>query len=247
MTVSVREKAPVMILVRPQMGENIGALARAMKNFGLSEMRIVAPRDGWPNPKAMEMAVAAADILERAQIFDSLPEAVADLHRVYASTAQKREMMKDILPVREGMEHAGRDIASGQRVGILFGPERSGLWNEDVALADAILTIPTSPDFSSLNIAQAAVVIAYEWWMASEARLPFEITEEIPATRAQIEGFLNHLNIELEEGGYFPVPEKRPSMQRNLANLFLKARLTSQEVQSLRGVIRALAGRRPAK
>ena len=240
--------APAVILVRPQLGENIGAAARAMKNFGFGDMRIVAPRDGWPNPAAEAMAVGAVDVLEAARFYDTAAEAVADLELVWATTARRRYMLKPVLTPRRAIEDMRAATAGGQRCGILFGPERTGLENDEVALADAMLRVPTAPGFASLNLAQAVLLIGYEWFQ-HEADLP---EEEIRkgrtelASKGEVEGFFEHLIGELDTCGFLRNAQQRPSMIVNLRNIFLRAGLYEQEVRTLRGVITCLVhGRRP--
>lgn len=235
---------PILILVNPQMGENIGAVARAMMNFGLGELRLVAPRDGWPNPAAEAMAAHGLPIIESAKVFATTREAIADLHYIYASTARDRRMLKPQLAPRE----AAQDIIQRdrQKTGILFGPERSGLTNDDIALAHAILTIPTDEKNSSLNIAQSAVIIAYEYWLCHSRR-----SERLhaasddghlpPADAGTLNIFFDHLEAALDETHFFKVEEKKPRMWRNLRTALLRAEFTEAEVQSLHGVISALA------
>lgn len=240
--------APAVILVRPQLGENIGAAARAMKNFGLSDMRIVAPRDGWPNSAATMMAVGAVDVLEAARFFDTTAEAVADLEKVWATTARRRYMLKPVLTPRRAIDDMRAAVGEGHRCGILFGPERTGLENEEIALADAMLRVPASPGFTSLNLAQAVLLIGYEWFQ-HEAELPEEEMRKGRtelATKGEIEGFFEHLIGELDTCGFLRNKQQRPSMIVNLRNIFLRANLHEQEVRTLRGVITCLVhGRRP--
>lgn len=233
---------PTIILIRPQMGENIGAVARAMKNFGLSELRIVAPRDGWPNPAAEAMAAGGEEIVKSAKLYATTGEALADLHYVYASTARDRRLQKPQLEPRAAIGDVTEKTGQGQKVGLLFGPERSGLDNEDIALAHAIITIPTSPDYPSLNLGQSAVVLGYEWWCAQQGEQAGQKTEtsEPPATQAEIHGLFDHLEQTLDKTYFFKRDEKKPRMWRNLRTTLLKAGFSSQEVHSLRGAIAAL-------
>jgi tRNA/rRNA methyltransferase len=245
---------PVVVLVEPQLGENIGAAARAMWNFALSDLRLVAPRDGWPSDKAVAMASGATPVLDRVRVFDSVEEAVADLHFVYATTARPRDMLKGVeSPAAAATAMAAR-AARGERVGVLFGRERAGLTNEEVALADAVLTFPTNPEFSSLNIAQAVLIVGYAWFTATSGGEvgTVETAERAagdggprgqPATREEIFALFEHLEGELDAVGFFKPPEKRPAMVRNLRNLLHRAGLMEQDVRSLRGVVAAL-GRR---
>lgn len=240
---------PILILVTPQLGENIGAAARAAKNFGLSELRLVSPRGGWPHPrhtrKAMDMASGAGEIVEAAQAYHVTAEAVADLHVTYAATARPRYMIKPVLTPREAAARMAIECAEGKKVGILFGPERTGLVNEDVQRADVIVTIPTNPDYSSLNVAQSLVLLCYEWFQArhlpESQGIPYG--KAIPATKEEVEGLLNHLVGELDQHDYFKAADKKPGIVQNIANLFIRAGLTDQEVRTLRGIIRALVWR----
>lgn len=234
---------PTIILINPQMGENIGAVARAMMNFGLRELRIVNPRDGWPNAAAEAMAAHGVEIIHAAKIYPTTREAVADLHYVYASTARDRRLNKPLLDPREAMVEAAERRGAEQKVGILFGPERTGLENEDIALAQAIVTVPTDPDHASLNLAQCAVLLGYEWWMAQGiAREPqtSDKWQGTPAEQHEINLFFDHLEAALDESYFFKRDEKKPRMWRNLRATFLKAGLSSQEVNSLRGMVAAL-------
>ncbi|PQA89119.1 RNA methyltransferase [Hyphococcus luteus] len=233
--------APLFVLVEPQMGENIGAAARAMLNFGISGLRLVNPRDGWPNEKAGAMAAGATLVVDRARVFETTREALADCNYVLATTARSREALLPVLaPAAAGAELKSR-IDRGERCAVLFGGERSGLANDDVMRADAIVSIPVNPAFASLNLAQAALIIAYEWAKA-EGRTapPSELEATLPASRENFERFVAHLVGELEKTGYFFPEEKRPNMERNLKVAFMRAGLTEGEVRSLRGVIKAL-------
>jgi len=239
---------PVVILVRPQLGENIGAAARAMKNFGLTEMRLVAPRDGWPNPVAEAMAVGAVDVLERAGLYDTAAEAVVDLVHVWATTARRRYMLKPVVTPRRAVEDMRAAEAAGEPCGLLFGPERTGLENDELALADAMLRVPTVPDYASLNLAQAVLLVGYEWFQHETALPEVEIRKgrTRPATKGEMEGFFEQLVGELDTCGFLRNAQQRPSMIVNLRNTFLRANLYEQEVRTLRGVITCLVhGRRP--
>lgn len=236
---------PSIILVRPQMGENIGAAARAMSNFGLTELRLVAPRDGWPNPKAYEVAAGGRAVLEAAQIFTSTAEALAGIHTAYATTARPRDMMKPVALCHEAIQSILLKARHGQRCAILFGPERTGLINDDVALCDSILTIPTATDNPSLNMAQAAVVAGYEWARASQLGMDEnwdkkDRDQEIPATKEELQSFFDHLEPSLEAVEFFKSPDHKPVMWRNLRNYFVRSTPTSQDVRTLHGIIRAL-------
>jgi tRNA/rRNA methyltransferase len=243
---------PAIILVAPQLGENIGTTARAMWNCGLSDLRLVAPRDGWPNEKAVAAASGANVVLERARVFDTTAEAVADLPRLYATTARPRDMVKPVFTPRGLAGQMRADFARGDRVGLLFGAERSGLVNEDVMRAYGIVTVPLNPGFTSLNLAQAVLLIGYEWYTSVDATPPgvLEIGEGTPATAAEVDALLDHLDQELDKAEYYRELNLRPTMQKNLHNVFRRAHMTEQEVRSFRGVVARLAqwrGRRPPK
>ncbi len=229
---------PVVVLVRPQLGENIGAAARAMLNFGLTEMRLVAPRDGWPSERARATASRADLVLDRATVHDTTVEAIGDLELVLATTARERDMSKPVLRPREAAARLREAQAAGRRAGILFGGERAGLDNDDVARAAAIIEVATNPAFSSLNLAQAVLLIGHEWFQA-DAEAPAE-SQARPATAAELENFYLRLEAGLDAGGFLKPPEKRPSMVRNIRNIFSRADLSEQEVRTLHGIVSAL-------
>lgn len=232
---------PVIVLVRPQLGENIGKAARAMLNFGLTDLRLVAPRDGWPNPSAGPAASGADAVLERAQVFDNVADAVADCGHVYATTVRKRGITKPV----ETPEQAARAIhTAGHRSAILFGPERSGLETDDVALARTIITVPINPDFGSLNLAQAVILVAYEWSKGMALALPPETDLPPPAPQDELEGMIGQLETMLEEANFFFPPDRVPATRRTLRTLLTKPGWSSQEVRTLRGVLSALAGQK---
>jgi tRNA/rRNA methyltransferase len=231
-------EGPVFVLVQPQMGENIGAAARAMWNFGLRRMRLVAPRDGWPNPAAVAMASGAGGLLDEAQLFATTADAVADCATIYATTARPREMTKRVLTPEAAMAEARGIAAGGGRVAVLFGPERAGLGNEDVVLADAIVSVPVNPAFGSLNLSQCVLLAAYEWRRQGEG-IPPEEPER--AESGDVGRLLGHLTTELDAAGFFFPEHKRAAMTANLHNLFRRAPLTDQDVRTLWGVVRALA------
>ena len=235
---------PVAILVEPQLGENIGAAARAMWNFGLDRMRIVAPRDGWPNPKAVAMASGAGRLLDEARIFDDTAAATQDLHVLYATTARPRELTKRVLTPEAAMREAAGLIARGDRVGILYGRERTGLENADITRASAVVTVPVNPAFPSLNLAQCVLLMSYEWQRVHDTRPAEDLSTGRThlAEQGEVSRMVAHLIAALDGTGFFHPPEKRPSMQANLENLFRRNPLTEQEVRTLHGVIRALAG-----
>ena len=234
--------APSIVLSEPQLGENIGAAARAMANFGLSDLRLVSPRDGWPNEKADAMAANAAYVVEGARIFPSVEAAVAELTFVLAATARDRAMAKPILTPAEAAIRLRAMAASGHPSAVLFGGERSGLTNDEVALADAVITIPTSPGFSSLNLGQAVLLVGYEWFKAGDVTAAERIDHGLaqPATREELFRLFEHLEEELEKSGFLYPPGNRPGMIRTLRSILHRAQLTDQEVRTLRGVIVAL-------
>lgn len=230
-------RAPVIVLVRPQLGENIGKAARAMLNFGLTEMRLVTPRDGWPNPAAGPAAAGADMVLARARVYGSTAEAVADCAQVYATTVRKRGVTKPVVTP----EQAARAIAAQEgRSAILFGPERSGLETDDVALARAILTVPVNPEFGSLNLAQAVILCAYEW--SRHRTLPLPTEEELlpPAAQAELDGLIAHFERLLEPKGYFLPPSRTSATRRTLRGMLTKPGWNHLEVRTLRGVLSSL-------
>jgi tRNA/rRNA methyltransferase len=234
---------PVVILVGTQLGENIGAAARAMLNFGLSEMRLVAPRDGWPNEDATAMAAGAAPVLETIQVYDTTAEAVADLRYVMAATARRRELEIPVCSTQDaGVVFRGWQ-AQGHRSGILFGPEKAGLTNDDVVLADKIVTYPINPAFQSLNLAQAVGVFAYIWASSEGTELPeiFTQDENPPAKRDDLIRMFEHFEDELQASGFFYPPQKKALMVRNIRAPFIRAKMTEQEVRTMRGMIKTLA------
>jgi tRNA/rRNA methyltransferase len=235
--------APVIILVRPQLGENIGMAARAMLNCGLSELRLVSPRDGWPNPKAQRAASGADIVLDEAQVFDSVAEAVADLQRVVATSARTRELVQRIVTARQAAAEVRGWIGQGERVGILFGPERTGLENDDAVHADTALTIPLNPQFSSLNVAQAVLLVAYEWIASADATPAERLAEHAtrPATKDEQQNLFDHLERALDQSGFLRHKEMRPAMINNLRALLQRANMTEQEVRTFHGVIKFLS------
>ncbi|MEE9271974.1 MAG: RNA methyltransferase [Robiginitomaculum sp.] len=234
---------PVIILVNPQMGENIGTAARGMLNFGLSELRIVNPRDGWPSAPAISLAAGAINVLENAKVFETTAEAVVDLKYIMAATARVRELKIPVLGTQEAGAQYRAWQSQGQRTGVLFGPEKSGLKNDDIVLCDSILTYPVNPAFQSLNLGQAVSVFAYIW-AASENTAPPELFEEnigMPADRGDLIRMFEHLEDELEKSGFFYPPEKRTLMAQNIRAPFTRAKMTEQEVRTMRGMIKAIA------
>lgn len=229
---------PVIVLVRPQLGENIGKAARAMLNFGLTELRLVAPRDGWPNPQAGPAASGADVVLEQARVFDSVAEAVADCAHVYATTVRKRGVTKPVVTPEAAAAAIHSDTA---RAAILFGPERSGLETDDVALARTIVTVPINPEFGSLNLAQAVILVAYEWSKGVALASPPEVELNPPASQFELDGMIAQLDAMLDEAGYFFPPDRTVATRRMLRTLLTKPAWSSQEVRTVRGVLSALA------
>ena len=236
------QRQPYFVLVRPQMGENIGASARAMWNFGLEQMRVVAPRDGWPSTRAVAMASGAGRLLDAAQHFDGVSQAVGDTSFVFATTARGRGLTKPILAPEEAMRQAAEKIAQGQKVAVLFGPERAGLENEDIAGANALISVPVNPDFPSLNLAQCVLLMAYEWRRAQGqvelARMELEKTQWAEAI--EVEKLAQHYEERLEDAGFFFHEAKAPGMKVNLRNMWSRFSLTRADVQMLHGVLRQL-------
>jgi tRNA/rRNA methyltransferase len=241
--------APAIVLVRPQLGENIGKAARAMLNFGLTDLRLVSPRDGWPNPSAGPAASGADIVLEKAQVFDTVADAVADCPFVYATTVRKRGL---VVPVVSPEEAAGEIRAHDGASAILFGAERSGLETDEVAIAGKIVTVAVNPEFRSLNLAQAVILIAYEWSKGAALAVPTEGEEREPrAPQAHLEGLIGQLFDALEVADYFHPPDRTAATKNTLRTILTKADWSTREVQAMRGVIRALAeprqSRRPRK
>jgi tRNA/rRNA methyltransferase len=254
---------PTIILIRPQMGENIGAAARAMANFGLHDLRLVAPRDGWPNVKANNTSGHAEFVIEQAKLFATTAEAVADLQFTLATTARDRTMAKPSYGPEEAIAALRDHTAKHSRTGILFGPERTGLETEDLISADAILTFPTDPRCASLNLSHAVGLVAYEWsrlssrsrsapgsaqaspctdpGVATQTGMTL-ITDHIPATKAELEGFFTHLESALDARDYWKSADKKPYMWRNIRTTLTRAGMSAQETQTWRGIIRALMG-----
>jgi tRNA/rRNA methyltransferase len=228
---------PVIVLVRPQLGQNIGKAARAMLNFGLTELRLVAPRDGWPNPDAGPSASGADVVLEQAGVFVTVADAIADCSLVFASTVRRRDL---IMPVVDPSEMAEQITQSSERCAILFGPERSGLETEEVALANSIVTVPINPDFASLNLAQAVILLAYEWSKHSSLAQPPAKDLEPPAPHGDLEGLIRQLDEELVAKGYFHPPARTQATRNTIRTIFTKTGWSSREVKAVRGIIRAL-------
>ncbi|BDW99851.1 RNA methyltransferase [Maricaulis maris] len=230
---------PAFILHTPQLGENIGAAARVMGNFGLPELIVVDPRDGWPNDKAVTMS-AGSPVLGNARVEYRLGDAIHDHTRLYATTARPRGMEKPVMTAREAVSDMKAAIASGERIAVMFGGEKSGLPNEAVNMADVIITLPVDRSFSSLNLAQAVAVLAYEWTAGEGAPAEFEPVSDV-AKREDLERMFEHFEYELDRAGFFHPPSKTPLMVQNLRNAFIRGRWTEQEVRTFRGAVKALA------
>jgi len=239
--------SPVVILVRPQLAENIGTAARAMANGGLFHLRLVAPRDGWPSDKAWRASSGADSILNAATVHPTVADAIADLNRVFATCPRPRHIVKQVLTARGAATELRAVCARGLRAGVLFGPERAGLDNDDMACADALIRYPLNPAFMSLNLAQAVLVVAYEWWLVEDATPPARLmtNETRVATKGKLENFLAHLADELDACGFLRNAPKRPGMVRNIRHLFQRGEVTEQELRTLHGIVTELArGRR---
>jgi len=244
--------APVIILVGPQLGENIGMCARAMLNCGVTELRIVKPRDGWPNPAAVSAASGAIAVLENAKIFNTTAEALHDLEFVLATTARNRGIVKDIYTAEAGVKLIHQhNVGRVQKCGIMFGPERTGLENDDIALASATLSIPLNPGFSSLNLAQAVLLVCYTWLACDNPYKTAEVETEMGgtqlATKAEVENLMEHLVEDLESGGFFRSAEQKPTITRNIRNFFFRAGMTAQDVRTMHGIFTCMTGRRNRK
>ncbi|HEY6981797.1 RNA methyltransferase [Reyranella sp.] len=235
--------APLIVMVRPQLGENIGMAARAMLNCGLSALRLVGPRDGWPNERAWRAASGADVVLDEARVFETVGEAVADLEHVVATTARNRELVQRIVTARQAALDMRGWIARGRKVGILFGPERTGLSNDDMVHADTALTIPLNPQFSSLNVAQAVLIVAYEWAAANDATLAERLADHAtrPASKEELQNLFDHLERALDQSGFLRHEAMRPSMVLNLRALLQRAAMTEQEARTFHGVIKFLS------
>ena len=239
----VERPGPCVILVEPQLADNIGAAARAMANFGLTRLRLVKPREGWPAERAYVVASGAHRILDEAQVYESVEAAIGDLNYVFATTARAHDQAKPVCDAGEAARIASGKVAAGEAVGVMFGRERNGLENDEVALADQIITLPVNPAFASLNLAQAVVIVTYEWFkLASGAELPFGMPQKSQAApRQQLLAFFANLERELEKVEFFRPPDKRETMQINLRNIFSRMQPTQQDIQTLSGVIMAIA------
>jgi tRNA/rRNA methyltransferase len=237
---------PTVILVEPQLGENIGAAARAMLNCGLTDLRIVRPRDGWPNQKAASSSAGADSVVDAARVYPTTADAIADLQIVLATTARRRDMVKPVLTPARAAEVMRAEMTRGAGAGILFGRERSGLANHDVMRAQAIITAPLNPAYSSLNLGQSVLLIAWEWLKSGDdtpaEELPMGGTDY--AAQGSVDALMNHLDAELDAAQFYRTAGQRPAMQQNLRNIFARARITEQEVKTLRGVVARMAALR---
>jgi tRNA/rRNA methyltransferase len=239
----VETPGPVVILVETQLGENIGAAARAMANFGLSQLRLVKPKQAWPNDKAHMMAAGADRVLNGAVLYDTVASAIADCSFVLATTARSHDQAKPVVSAADAAAQVAPRIAAAETVGILFGRERNGLENDEVALADCIVTLPVNPAFASLNLAQAVVIVAYEWFkLQTSGTLPFAMPQKSPpAGKQQLLAFFAAIERELEKVEFFRPPDKRDTMQINLRNIFTRMAPTQQDIQTLHGVLTSIA------
>jgi tRNA/rRNA methyltransferase len=252
---------PAIILVEPQLADNIGMVARAMANFGIEELRLVAPRDGWPNEKARIAASGATFVIEEAVAYPTFQSSLADLNWVCATTARQRDLAKPVLSPEQAVAEMLKRIGEGQRVGIIFGRERNGLETSEIANADAIVMAPVDANFASLNLAQSVLLIAYEWIKQTDGgsigrvttyETPLTLGEQtrgsLPATKEQLTGFFEHLESELDAQGFLNPPHKRPTMVQNMRSMFSRMQATEQEVRTLRGMVKALVhGRGPGR
>lgn len=233
---------PAFVLVRPQMGENIGAAARAMWNFGLDRMRVVDPRDGWPSERAVAMASGAGRLLDQAALYPDVPAALSDCTYVFATTARHRDLTQPIMTPERAMEHARAMLAEGQKVAVMFGPERAGLENEDLIRANAVISVPVNPAFSSLNLGQSVLLLAYEWrrQLAETAPEVMEMAKTEFAPGVEIEKLGDHFEQRLDEAGFFFPETKADGMRQNLRNMWARLPLTRADAQTLHGMLRQL-------
>ncbi|WGH78793.1 RNA methyltransferase [Jannaschia ovalis] len=231
---------PAFVLVRPQMGENIGAAARSMLNFGLEAMRVTSPRDGWPNERAVALASGAGRVLDGARIFDTTAEAVADCAFVFATTARDRDLTKPVYSPQDAMAEARARGARGERVAVLFGPERTGLENDDIARANAIVSVPTNPDFPSLNLAQCVLLMGYEWVREAAPAPQVALAGTEWANQAEIDALVAHFEDRLDQAGFFFPEGKAAAMKLHLRNLWSRMPLTRADVQTFHGMMRQM-------
>ncbi|MGI9493177.1 MAG: RNA methyltransferase [Geminicoccaceae bacterium] len=241
--------APAVILVGTQLGENVGTTARAMLNFGLTDLRLVRPKCGWPNVKALKACSGATEVLNRVRICDHTDEATADLHLVLATTARPRDLPKPVVTASEAGQELRQAMANGRQAGVLFGPERTGLSNDDLIYADAVLSVPLNPGYRSLNLAQAVLLIAYEWFQSGDPERPRPSTTQTrrAATKGELQGMLDHVVEELDRTNFFRTPDRRQSMLQSMKLVIQRANLREPDVHLLRGMIKALtrSSRRP--
>ena len=239
----IHDDGPAIILIVPQLGENIGKAVRAMYNFGLTDLRLVAPRDGWPNEAAVAPAAGADIVLEKTRVYPTTAEAIADLKYVYATTARPRDMIKEVVTPKECCLRMRGAVNEGEKVGLLFGPEKAGLINDDIALSTAIVSVPLNPSFASINLATAVGLLAYEWFQTG-TDVPDSYTPTLdtrPASAGELQKLFDHIEGELEEAGYFRSDQRRSLMRRNLRNIFTRSEMTHEEVSTMRGVVKALS------
>lgn len=239
----IHDDGPAIILIVPQLGENIGKAVRAMYNFGLTDLRLVAPRDGWPNEAAVAPAAGADIVLEKTRVYPTTAEAIADLKYVYATTARPRDMIKEVVTPKECCLRMRGAVNEGEKVGLLFGPEKAGLKNDDIALSTAIVSVPLNPSFASINLATAVGLLSYEWFQTG-TDVPESYTPTLdtrPASAGELQKLFDHIEDELEEAGYFRSDQRRSLMRRNLRNIFTRSEMTHEEVSTMRGVVKALA------
>jgi len=236
----------VIVLVRPQLAENVGAAARAMWNAGLGELRLVRPREPWPSPRAHAAASGADRVVEGTKVFDRLEDAIADLHRLYATTARPRDLVKPVLSPRQAALEMRQRAPAGEGIGVLFGPERTGLESDEVALADVVITAPLNPAYASLNLAQAVLLVSYEWFQSGlDEPAPQQFDRgQRPATRAELQELFQHLESELDAANFLFPPHLRPTMVKNIRSMLVRTALTEQEVRTLHGIVTSLAGRK---
>ena len=236
--------SPAIILIAPQMGENIGASARAMCNFGLEELKLVNPRDGWPSDIAIANAVGAFEQMQEVQVFDNTADALKEYHTIYATTARSRDMRKPIYSARQSAQDIAKKQSEGLRTAIMFGGERAGLTNEDIALAHNIINIPTNPDFSSLNLAQSVLLVANEIFQATHDAPAIDTPtgDSAPVTHEELNEMITRLESELDTHNFFRNPDMKPTMMNNIRTMLTRANLTEQETRTYQGIISALIG-----
>ena len=241
--------APAIILLNPQMGENIGATARAMMNFGLTDLRLVSPRDGWPNERAIATASGALDIMPAPTVYESFADSIHDLHFVLATTSRDRDMVKPVYSPARASEIMSVRTNERQKAAFVFGCERTGITNEDLSLCQGIINIPANDDFASLNLAQAVLLIAYEWSTTNQPKPKTEelIQNHIPATQSELHGFLNRLQTDLEDRNFFRAEGLKATMIKNIQNIFTRADISEQELRTLHGILSALRGNKTPK